>query len=140
MAKPKKLPELRNDHGMFTYDVPGAAMSRCLGYLLTYEGRVFDPSFGVVDVDAAAAEEHNRLLSLAEVAGLDTARIGEGCMFYPKQIDGKVAVVTWIGQVVSDRPSVSDTARRVISFQRNGKRFSGCSRKGEDCVFFKRTA
>ncbi len=91
----------------------------CLGYLIVHEGRAYEPTFGVVDVTAEEAETHNRLLSQAEIDGLDrNCKIGmKGVLYWS---NGRVE--TYMGARVSDGATKSGN---TVVFTRNGKAFRG---------------
>jgi hypothetical protein len=117
--QPQPLPDVQNDHGMLVYGT--GAHKRCLGYLLvSAQYGVLDATFGRVAVEPAAAEEHNRLLSQAEIAGLDAnCEVGmQGTLYFHS--DGRVQ--TWLGDIVSEA-----VVRRghVVTFGRNGKTYRG---------------
>ena len=111
----------------------------CLGYLMHFPGHgVYDPTWGRIDVTPQEAEAHNRLLSEAEIRGLDeSCQVGQGGVFYIRLKDGKVQVITWIGTIVSTE---ADRRGPVVTFRRRGKTFRGRTVPETDLLRFRRTA
>jgi len=110
---------------------------RCLGYLFEFPGRgIFEPNFGKLEVTSAEAKTHNRLLSRAEIEGLDqNCAVGMGGLFYTRKVDGQTRVMTWLGEEVSRNVQVHG---KVITFQRKGMGFRGRLRQQEDAFAFRR--
>src|SRR3954470_3413510 len=90
----------------------------CLGYLLVSEEHgVFEPSFGKLEVSSEEAQAHNRLLSQAEIQGLDqNCAVGMCGRFYTGKRWGQLTVSTWIGDIVSNRAQIKGS---TITFERN---------------------
>jgi hypothetical protein len=108
-------------------------IERCFGYLFSVDGRgIFSPD-GRIEVTEEEAKVHNRLLSNAEVEGLDKCGIGQGCMFYFS--GSKRSISTWVGDVVSGLLTIRG---KVVTFWRCRRMFRGIIRKNEDCIFVKR--
>lgn len=131
----KITPEIQHRGSLLTYEDNGS--ERCIGYLLNFTGRgVFEPTFGKLDVSAEEAETHNRLLSQAEIHGLEqNCQVGQGGMFYTRTENGSMVVTTWVGQEVSRAVRIRGN---VLTFTRKGKAFRGRLRKDQDCFFAKR--
>lgn len=132
-----------NDHGMLLVDA-GFGDQMCLGFLMDFKEKgVFDAHYGKVDVTPEAAAIHNKLLSTALIAGLDTYEVGECGLFYlGTRISDVPAergweVKTWTGELVA---GVKDTQIRngVVIFTRGDREFRGRRRKDDDSIFFKR--
>ena len=131
----ERQPHLEHIGSLITYrDDDG---DRCLGYLMCFEGHgVYDPTFGRVEITPEQAETHNELLDEAMLAGLDeNCQVGMGGSFYVGEQDGRVAVKTFIGTVVS-----TDCVRhgRSLTFKRNGKVFRGRTSQKRDLFHFRR--
>ncbi len=132
----RKAPTLENKGSLITYR--DCDSDRCLGYLFhSPEHGTYDPTFGRVEVTREEAETHNRLLSQAEIEGLDkNCAIGMcGNFYYRSMLPRKV--VTWHGDLVSDHV---DVRGGVIQFYRNGMTFRGRLRKDSDFFTFERIA
>ena len=110
---------------------------RCFGYLFDSPGHgVFEPTFGKLDVSAEEAMTHNRLLSRAEIEGLDqNCAVGLGGMFYTRKADGHTVVATWLGEEVRRQIRVTGN---TLTFTRKGMTFRGRLRRDQDCFCFKR--
>lgn len=135
MKTKKQTPEILNRGSLMTYIDQGT--ERCFGYMYHFPGHgVYEPTFGRLEVAPDEAQTHNRLLSEAEVKGLDqNCGVGMGGMFYTKRLEGRTIVVTWLGDEVSREVRISG---QVLTFQRKGMSFRGRLRRGEDAFFFKR--
>jgi hypothetical protein len=135
MKTSKKPPEILRRGSLMTYQDDGS--ERCFGYLFDFHGHgIFEPTFGKLDVSAQEAETHNRLLSRAEIEGLDqNCTVGLGGMFYTRKSEGRTIVATWLGLEVSREVQVRGA---VLTFTRKGMSFRGRLRREEDGFFFKR--
>jgi hypothetical protein len=131
----KNAPEILHRGSLMTY--PDNGKERCLGYLFDAPGHgVFEPTFGKLDVSANEAATHNRLLSRAQIEGLDqSCAVGRGGMFYTKTAGGHTVVATWLGEEVSRQVWVRGN---VITFTRQGMTFRGRLRRDQDCFCFTR--
>jgi hypothetical protein len=146
---------LTNDRGLFI----DAGSNRPLGYLFSLEDKgIFSPD-GQVLITKEQAETHNRLLTQAEIEGLDNCKIGQrGTLYYKgsRNYSNNIgSVTTWTGEIVAGIPNapvfvkVSPKQRwspklgphRITSiiFWRKGMRFSGRLQADADCFNFKRT-
>jgi hypothetical protein len=114
-----------------------AGTNTCLGYLMNFTGHgIYEPSLGKVDVTPEEADVHNKLLSQAEIDGLDkNCQVGQYGRFYFSP--SKKTVQTFIGTVVSDNVIIHGQS---ISFTRNGKTFRGKKHEEDDIFTFKRIA
>ena len=130
-----KAPKILHRGSLMTY--PDNRRERCLGYLFEFSGHgIFEPTFGKTKVSSEEATAHNRLLSQAQIQGLDNnCAVGMGGSFYAKKENGQTIVVTWLGEEISRDVRVQGS---VITFQRKGMTFRGRLRPSEDCFFFKR--
>ena len=135
MKTPRKPPEILHRGSLMTYRDNG--QERCLGYLFEFPGRgIFEPNFGKLEVTSAEATTHNRLLSEAEIEGLDqNCAVGMGGLFYTRKVDGQTRVMTWLGEEGSRNVQVHGN---VITFQRKGMTFQGRLRQQEDAFAFRR--
>ncbi len=135
MKTRKQPPEILHRGSLMTYQDDGS--ERCFGYLFDlHDHGIFEPTFGKLDVSAQEAETHNRLLSQAEIDGLDqNCTVGMGGMFYTKKAEGRTIVATWLGLEVSREVQVRGA---VLTFTRKGMSFRGRLRREEHCFFFKR--
>ena len=127
-------PEILNRGSPLTYQDDGR--ERCFGYLFECQGHgIYEPTFGKLEVTSEEAKTHNRLLSQAEIQGLDHhCAVGLGGIFYTRQQQGRTSVVTWLGEEVSRETRVKGS---ILTFQRKGMTFRG--RLGQsDCFAFKR--
>lgn len=95
---------------------------RPLGHLINFNGRVFEPNLGQVDVDPALVGDHNDTLDACLVKGLDSCKVGECGFFYLATDESPVVVTTFTGTPVSDDVDVEDGE---ITFRRNGMTFTG---------------
>ena len=130
LAYPK--PELEHRGSLMTFNKEGRTVH--LGYLMDFRERgIWEPNLGRVDVTPGEAASHNKLLSKAEIDGLDTCEIGQGRNFYPSK--DRMKVSTWAGDVASDSVVVNGA---VIAFHRGARVFRGRFRKNNESVFFKR--
>ena len=123
---------IKNNGGLLTMEQEGKEV--CLGYLFNFgtERGIFSPD-GKTEVTAEEAEIHNKVLSEAELKGLDeNCQIGQHGTFY--YVKGKVT--TFMGTVVSELVRVSG---KVITFRRQGKVYAGRLQKDADCFNFRRT-
>ena len=129
--------EFNNDGGLITFRRDGR--DHCLGYLLHAPPHgTFDADLGKVDVSPDVAEEHNRVLSACELDGLDkNCQVGQGGLFYLRLHDGKPAIRTWTGDLVTEDVTVRG---RAIDFRRHGKAFRGQRQTDGDCFRFRRIA
>jgi len=107
----------------------------CVGYLFNFKGHgVFSPD-GKVDITPEQADVHNKLLSEAEIKGLDeNCQVGQSGTLYYIQGQG---VQTFVGTLVSNQTTINGNS---ITFTRNGKRFRGRLQKDANCFNFKRIA
>lgn len=130
-----QTPEILHRGSLMTYHDKNT--ERCFGYMFHFPRHgVFEPTFGRLEVTPEEAQTHNRLLSHAEVKGLDeNCAVGMGGMFYTKKESGHSIVVTWLGDVVSREVRISG---QVLSFKRKGMTFRGILRRDEDAFFFNR--
>ena len=128
--------KLLNDNGLLVL----ADQNCCCGYLLVSPVHgVFEPNIGKIDVSQAEAETHNKLLSEAEIAGLDNCKLGEqGCLYMTEEKGKVTAVKTYTGTIVSTEVKESGNKRRSIIFKRNGKVFKGIKPTESDLFGFKR--
>ena len=135
MKSAPKAPEILNRGSLMTYQDNGS--ERCFGYMFDFPGHgVFEPTFGKLEVSAEEANVHNRLLSQAEINGLDRhCALGLGGMFYTKKGTGHRIVVTWLGEEVSREVQIRGS---VLTFSRKGMTFRGRLRQDDDCFCFKR--
>lgn len=115
--------DLRNLGSLITISRPGEVREECLGFLVCADGKgVFDSQHGRVAVTLEQAEIHNKLLSDALVAGLDThCMVGEGNRFYYNR-DAKT-LTTFTGEVVSAMCVSSSVKKGSFEFWRKGKLF-----------------
>lgn len=137
MAKKRKELVLLHRGSLLTY-MDGKSEC-CLGYLFHAEGHgTFDPTHGKVDVSKEEAETHNKLLSEAEIKGLDEAcQVGQGGIFYLGNKEDKRVVHTFTGDVVTDHIVLHGSS---ITFHRNGKTYRGRVSPRHDLFRFKRIA
>ena len=112
---------------------------RCLGYLMNFQDHgIYDASLGKVEVTPQQAETHNRLLDDALLKGLDdNCQLGQHGMFYVSKHQGRTAVKTFLGAVVSDDVLVNGQS---LSFRRKGKTFRGRLSRQHDLLQFRRVA
>jgi len=120
--------KLKNDNGLFVDEETGSLV----GYLYNFQGKgIFSPD-GKVEVTPEQAETHNRLLSEAELNGLDeNCQIGQRGAFY--FVKGKV--YTWKGTLVSEEVTIKG---KQITFTRKGKVFTGRLQKDANLFNFRR--
>lgn len=113
--------------------------NNCLGYLMNFKDHgVFDASLGKVEVTPEQAETHNKLLDDAMLKGLDeNCQVGQYGTFYVGQLQGRTAVKTFLGSLVSDDVAVSGQS---LSFRRKGKTFKGRMSRQHDLFHFRRVA
>jgi hypothetical protein len=111
----------------------------CLGYLMNFKDHgVFDASHGKVAVTPDHAETHNGLLDAAMLQGLDdSCQVGQGGSFYVGQDEGRTAVKTFSGTLVSADVS---TRGQSLTFRRKGKTFRGRMSRQHDLFNFRRVA
>ena len=123
---------MKIDHGLIMLDD-----THCAGYLFDFGGHdIFSPD-GRVEVTKEQVEEHNRLLSEAELLGLDqNCQVGQHGTFYLRK-EPVLSVITWMGVLVSDRVVVHG---QTITFKRDGKAYRGRLRKDADCFNFRRVS
>lgn len=116
-----------------------AGSNTCLGYLMDFKGHgVYDADCGKVDVTPEQADTHNRLLSEAELKGMDeNCKVGQHGTFY-FNLNTQI-VHTFIGTPVADRVRFIPGGKKV-TFERKGKTFSGLLRKDGDVFNFKRVS
>lgn len=117
-----------------TEEEKSGGVSRCLGFLMQFDGKVYDATFGTVNVTPEQADTHNKLLDEAMIKGLKTCKIGQGNYFY---LSGdRQTIKTFLGTHVATR--VPDTKQL---YHRDGMIFK-CGRlsKSSSCEFFVRTA
>lgn len=119
---------------LMTIKPEGQEQEQCLGYMINFAGHgIYEPAMGKVDVTKEEADEHNILLSEAQIKGLDeNCNVGQGGNFYFTHNQ----VRTFIGVLVSD--NIAFPTKRTIEFTRNGKVFTGRIPKNDDCIFIKR--
>lgn len=112
---------------------------RCLGFLMNFTGHgVYDASLGKVAVTAEQAETHNRLLDEALLKGLDeNCQLRQGGTFYVGKIDGRTAIKTFLGTLVSADVT---TKGQSLTFRRQGKTYRGRMSKQHDLFNFRRVA
>jgi len=95
------------------------------------------PMAGWRSLTKEQVEEHNRLLSEAELLGLDqNCQVGQHGTFYLRK-EPVLSVITWMGVLVSDRVVVHG---QTITFKRDGKAYRGRLRKDADCFNFRRVS
>ena len=130
-------PQFANIGSLITYSDDGG--DRCLGYLLWFkEHGVYEASFGRVEITRENADIHNKLLDTAMLKGLgENCEIGMGGSFYVGTQDGRLAIRTFLGALVS-----SDCTQqgRVVTFTRGGKLYRGRTSQKRDLLNFRRTA
>lgn len=112
---------------------------RCLGYLWHAEGHgTFDANLGRVDVSKDNADIHNKLLDDALLKGLDeNCQVGQCGTFYVGQHEGRMAIRTFIGTVVSTGVKANG---QTLTFRRMGKTFRGRMSRQHDLFNFRRVA
>lgn len=112
---------------------------RCLSYLMAFRDKgVYDASLGKVNITPEHAETHNRLLDEAMLQGLDdSCQVGQYGTFYVGQHEGRTAVKTFLGTLVSADVSVKGQS---LSFRRKGKTFRGRMSRQHDLFNFCRVA
>lgn len=110
---------------------------RCLGYLMQFPGHgVYDASLGRVNVTPEEADTHNRLLDDALLQGLDdNCQIGQHGTFYVGKHEGRTAIKTFLGTLVSADVSVNGQS---LTFHRKGKVFRGRMSRQHDLFNFRR--
>jgi hypothetical protein len=128
---------LENLGSLITYK--DGDQDRCLGYLMNFPGHgVYDASLGKMNVTPEEADIHNRLLDEALLHGLDeNCQVGQGGTFYVGKHEGRTAVKSFIGTLVSADVSVNG---RSVTFRRNGKTFRGRLSKQHNLFHFRRVA
>jgi hypothetical protein len=121
-----------NDHGMLM-----AAEDQCFGHLFHFEGHgVYDPELGLVDVDPALVDPHNKILDEAYIKGLDeNCKVGQGSFFYHTKKDGRDQVTTFTGTLVSSDVTLKG---KSLTFRRAGKTYRGRISKNAQSFNFKR--
>ncbi len=125
MAPATMYPTLNNLGSLITYkDRPTDEKETALGYLLVMKdrGSVFDANFGQVPVSPEHAETHNKLLSAAQIDGLDKCQVGECGVFYLSPDCEKLN--TFIGEEVSTEVIFARGKRVSEPFRRLGKTFN----------------
>jgi len=110
---------------------------RCLGFLMHFPGHgVYDASLGKIAVTAEQAQTHNRLLDEALLKGMDeNCQVGKGGSFYVGHHEGRTAIKTFLGTLVSADVS---TNGHSLTFRRKGKTFRGRMSKQHDLFNFRR--
>jgi hypothetical protein len=137
MASRTKLQtQFKNIGSLITYrDENG---DRCLGYLMFSGHSVFDPCLGRVNVPPKDAETHNKLLDSALLRGLDeNCAIGMRGSFYLGEQDGRLAIKTFLGALVSNDCTQHG---RVVTFNRCGRQYRGRTSPDHDLFNFRRVA
>jgi hypothetical protein len=124
--------KIANHDGLWVDEDAGA----CVGYLFDFrEKGVFSPD-GKVEITPQQAEIHNKLLSEAEVKGLDeNCQVGQRGTFYLTKKGSAQVVSTFIGEIVATDIFING---KSITFKRKGKVFRGRLQKDADCFNFKR--
>lgn len=122
--------QFKDEGGLLTYEKDGA--NYCLGYLMDFEGHgIYDATHGRVEVDPEAAERHNKVLDEMVVKGLDEqCQVGQGENLY---VSG-TTIKTWLGTVLGEAVKI----KSAYTFTRNGKRFIGRPKAGDEVAFFMR--
>lgn len=122
-----------NDNGLFVD--PSTTPPTLYGYLFDCGDKgIFAPT-GKVDVTPEQAKEHNKLLSQAEIQGLDdNCQVGQGGTFYHTSGNG---IRTWNEDVVAGPQDVI-IKNKTITFVRKGKTFKGRIVSDGDYFHFKR--
>ena len=106
-----------------------------MGYMLTLKDRVFEPTFGMIDITVAEADKHNELLDEALISGLDKCDVAQGHEFYVRGQKGSQQIVTFTGKSLGDVTKVNGKLRIV----RGDKWFEASEPGGNsDLVFLKR--
>lgn len=128
---------LENLGSLVTYK--DGEQDRCLGYLMHFTGHgVYDAALGRVEVTPEQADIHNKLLDGAMLKGLDeNCRVGQGGSFYVGSIEGRTAIKTFVGTVVSAQVTING---RSLTFRRNGNIFRGRMSNQHDLFNFRRVA
>jgi hypothetical protein len=108
----------------------------CLGYLFAFDGHgIYSPD-GKVEVSKEDADTHNRLLSEAEIAGLDNhCEAGQYGALYIGVIDGRTAIKTFIGTCVTTDVTIKG---QTVTFRRHGKVYRGRKSNEHDLLNFRR--
>ena len=110
-------------------------VQRYLSYLLTLDGKVFEPNIGLVDVKPEDVDAHNKTLSKCQIEGLDkNCEVGMYGELYLH--DRPLRVATWIGEIVSDK--FDQVGKRKLVFRRNGRTYAGYRRTASELFTFKR--
>jgi len=118
-------------------------MNLSLGYLLDGEEHgIYSTEGRVEGYTPEDAEVHNKLLSQAEIEGMDHAEIGQGCLFYVAKND---QIQTWIGEPIGETVSViSKSHKRYVYTVKHGDRTFVGTFAPEDpldtFIFMERTA
>lgn len=124
--------KIKNGSGLLFDEITGFP----LGYLMIFPNRgVYSTERKIDGITPAQANENNRLLSLAEIQGLDTCKIGQWGTFYycNKRVE------TFSGMIVSEEHLISPNGKS-ISFKRKGNTYRGRLPKNGECFFVKRVA
>lgn len=112
-----------------------------LGYMMEFEGKVFEPTYGAVPVSPDDAKTHNECMTKALIAGLDKCEIGRGGSFYHSVENGLDCVRTFTGELVAggrDADTYASSAGGTITFTRNGLTFEGDLDHGGSLFYFER--
>jgi hypothetical protein len=129
-----------------------------LGYLMFFDrlpvqgggfltNAVFSPNGKVEGYTKEDVDEHNRLLSRAEIDGLDRlCEVNQGGYFYFNRREivrpnKRVDIKTWNGDLVGVA-NVTGFKVKTLTFVRNGKTMRARTKRTaeNDCAFFKRIA
>jgi hypothetical protein len=134
-AKQQRKVVIENRGSLLTYK-DRSGRDCCLNYLFYAPGMgVYDPSIGKVEVTKEEADTHNRLLSEALIAGLETCEIGQCGTFYRRASNtpSRIEVTTWTGEVVGT--AIRETgASRFRLTRRSGRVFEVTTHKDSDMV------
>lgn len=138
-----KEAQLNFDGDLITVAYKEGDKPLCLGYLLSHNGAVYEPSGGRMDgITEDQAVRHNIALDEAMLEGLDAlCEIGQGTVFYLTGTDKAAPnVSTWIGTLVGTAHRAVNTKATYV-FERKGRTFRGTCKQGLGShAFFKRVA
>ena len=127
--------EITDNEGLLVY--PG---NQSVGYIISHQGKSFDPGGYLEGVTQEMAEKHNNTLSQAEILGLDkNCEVGMcGTAYLHEDEDGVgKRISTWMGALIADQ--YQKLGRGKLRFYRNDMELDIIDRD-EEMVTFKRVA
>lgn len=124
----KKLPS-----GLITFKQDGK--NYYLGYLLSFQNRVFDATQGQLDLKESDIEAHNNCLSEIEIDRFKQLKKDEKITLYFTKKQGKPTIHTFVGKEIRGNIRIVGS---ILTLTNLGRMFRGRIHKNDELITLKR--